>query len=327
MALIQDLSLHEHERAPKRVRNEDHYTSEALLSRRARTQYEYCRQDFVGQDTCCDLSPPPQEYCEPSPAYLYHDLSQLPAHCEPSPLPAHHEPPLVSFQDPQKRDASSDALELRLIGVKSGYLNFNSYKSYTFWQKARNERHKEKESKDKTKSQEDREKNVLHGRCPSVCGAKVSILWQENDGSVSLSKVSCNCQEGAWDDYAPSQQKYNGFTETWILSTLFVPAEYPVNNSKDEQDNLFPSIPLASSSKPNCLPPLGLISVTNLENDDGSSLPYVPFNLPRELPKVPTESEQTAVATKATKEDIKYMFPRETTLSTWVCPDDLETVL
>ena len=131
----------------------------------------------------------------------------------------------------------------------------------------------------------------MHSRCPSVCGTKVFILWWENDGSVSLGKVSRNCQEGAWDDYTLSQQKYNGFTDTWILSTLFAPAEYPVNDSEDEQDNLFPSIPLASSSEPNHLPPLGLISVANLENDDGGSLPYVPFNLPCELPRLPTDSE------------------------------------
>ena len=168
---------------------------------------------------------------------------------------------------------------------------------------------------------------MLHGRCPSVCGAKVSILWWGNDGSVSLSKVSRNCQEGAWDDYTPSQRKYNGCIDTWILSTLFAPAEYPVNDSKDKQDDLFPSILLASFSKPNCVPPSGLISVVNIEINDGSSLPYVPFNLPRELPRLPTDSEQTAVATKATKEGIKYMFPREITLSTWVCPDDLETIL
>ena len=211
--------------------------------------------------------------------------------------------------------------------MKGGYLNFDSYESYSVWQEARNQRHKEKESKDKTKSREDREKNVLHGRCPSVHGAKVSVLWQENENSVSLGKVSCNCQEGAWDDYTPSQQKYNGYIDTWILSTLFAPVEYPVHDSEDEQDDLFPSIPLASSSELNRVPPLGLISVANIEINDGSSLPYVPFNLPRELPRLPTDSEQTAVTTNATKEDIKYMFPGEITLSTWVCPDDWETVL
>ena len=173
MAPIQDLSLREHGRAPKRFRNEDHYTSEASSSRRARTQYEYRRRDFVGQDAHCDLSPTPQEYCEPSPEYLYHDLSQMPAHCEPSPLPAHPEPPLVSCWDPQKRDTSPDALELRLIGIKRGYLNFNSYDSYMDGQSAKNERHKEKESKDQTTSWEDREKNVLQGKCPSVWSAKV----------------------------------------------------------------------------------------------------------------------------------------------------------
>ena len=278
MAPIQDLSLREHGRAPKRFRNKDHYTSEASSSRRARTQYEYRRRDFVGQDARRDSSPPPQEYREPSPQYPYPDLSEMPAHREPSPLPAHPEPPLVSRRNPQKRDASPDAFELRSIGVKGGYLNFDSYESYAVWQEARDQRHKEKESKDKTKSGEDREKNVLHGRCPSVHGAKVSVLWRENDGSVSLGKVSRNCQEGAWDDYTPSQQKYNGYIDTWILSTLFAPAEYPVNDSKDEQDDLFPSILLASSSEPNHLPPLGLISVASLEINDGSSLPYVPFN-------------------------------------------------
>ena len=53
------------------------------------------------------------------------------------------------------------------------------------------------------------------------------------------------------------------------------------------------------------------LQVANLEINNGSSLPYVPFNLPRELPRLPTDSEQTAVTTNATKEDIKYMFPGE----------------
>ena len=141
-------------------------------SRCACTQYEFRHQDFVGQDTCHDSSPP-QEYHESSLAYLYHDLSQMPAHCEPSPLPAHPEPPLVSCWDPQKRDTSPDALELRLISVKSSYLNFDSYESYAVWQEARDQRHKEKESKDQTTSWEDREKNVLQGKCPSVWSAKV----------------------------------------------------------------------------------------------------------------------------------------------------------
>ena len=252
----------------------------------------------------------------------------MPARREPSPLPAHQEPPSTSRREPQKRDVSPDALELRSIGVKRGYLNFDSLDSYTEWQKAKNERCKEKESKRHTESRTSRENNALRGSCPSVRGAKVSILWRENDGSISLGEVDRSSQQDAWDDYTPNQRKYNGFINTWILSTLFAQAERPVNDSEDDDDdNYFPSIPLPGPSGPDFPTPSGLISVANFENDDRSSLPYVPYNLPRELPRLPAGPELTVTASKATMEDAKYMFPGEITLTKWVCPDDFETVL